>query len=278
MTEGKAGAESAVGVVISVATGIYLDYWKQLILSYLRTHSRASFSLRFIVFTDQIGEARDFCSSIPGFQVQIFYCEKEGWPSASMNRYFTYQAHKAEIVGHRLPVMHLDADMEFAKPISPEFWGELGEKGVALVAHPGFYRSFRGYLQRSPATLLRGVLRDIKLLLRYGGIGAWETSIFSEAFVARSRRFNYVCGGAWFAGPLGFSGLVEAMCQKMTKDSKEGVVPVWHDESHLNSWLAANRKRVRILSPAYCFAEGFPSLRHISPIVVAVEKGSYRSR
>lgn len=278
MTECREGVGGAVGVVISVATGIYLDYWKQLIRSYLHTHSRASFSLRFIVFTDRPGEAQNFCSSIPEFHVQVFYCEKESWPSASMNRYFTYQSHKAEIVGHGLPVLHLDADMEFAKPISQEFWGELGEKDVALVAHPGFYRSFRGYFQRNPATLLRGVLLDIKLLLRYGGIGAWETSIFSEAFVARSRRVTYVCGGAWFAGPLGFSGLVESMCQKMTKDAKEGVVPVWHDESHLNSWLAANRKRVKILSPAYCFAEGFPALRAITPVVIAVDKGSYRSR
>ena len=54
-------------------------------------------------------------------------------------------------------------------------------------------------------------------------------------------------------------------------DRQNGLMAVWHDESHLNRYLHAHPPKR--LTPAYCYPEsGWSHLAHVAPVIVALDK------
>ncbi len=270
-----------VGVVVSVATGMYLDYWKSLFQSYLRVYSDSTNQLDFVLFTDRTPDAEQWISAFDKEQVLVVPTQPEPWPQASMNRYFVYREHRQKLIHRGLPLIHLDADMAFERQISEELLASLTGIELALVEHPGFFRRHNWFevFRSLPVRLVtKHLLGDIVQILRQGGIGAWERSRTSAAFVSWKKRRTYVCGGVWFASPQRFEELVSDMCERILEDQRNGVTALWHDESHLNAWFVDNESTTRLLDPSFCYASGFPHLLGIKPTILAVEKGPKRVR
>ena len=266
-------------LVISVATDIYLDYWFNMLRSYQSTYREHDRELRFIVLTDRVNDASEMAQGFEETPIQAFFVDAEPWPNASMHRYLTYLRFEHEILEHNLPVLHLDADMIFSGGIEEEIWQRLALKDALLVRHPGYYnRLSMRRLSQQGLRGLRGLLRDTAQEVMRGGIGAWELSKLSQAYIPRRDRKTYVCGGVWFASQQGFRKLITDMVKRIGHDENRGVTAAWHDESHLNAWLASNRGNVGLLSPSYCFAEGLPWLQGHKRIIETVEKGERRLR
>ena len=61
---------------------------------------------------------------------------------------------------------------------------------------------------------------------------------------------------------------------RVTKDLENGVIALWHDESHLNRYLIDNPPSIT-LDPSYCFAEeqmSNLSYPYKNPKIIALKK------
>jgi len=253
--------------IVSIATGTkYIHYWKDLMLSFESSSIDVS-EISFYLLTDRVSECQEF-AEINSFRVECFEIPKYGWPEATLLRY-------REIlkIGDNIcedVVIYLDADMlicqNFISTLSPKDW----ENGIALVAHPGYWRS-RGitriaYYLLNPAK----ILRDVFLQYKFGGLGTWEQDPKSSAHVPRKFRKKYVCGGAWMGLKTEFLELVSQCSQAVDKDLERDFIATWHDESHLNKWNSMHN--ATILNPSYCFDPTYKNLNKIPELIRAVQK------
>jgi len=259
--------------VLTVATNRYIDYWKQMVQSAERLLAPGS-NLTFYVFTDHPDEAREFGYSLSRSRIVPITTSSLGWPDATLLRYELFRESWDQVQGD--VVIHLDADMYFFSEtiLSPDP-GEW-QGGIALVRHPGYRRpnlSRRLKLYLGAPQMLGG---DLKMWLRLGALGSWETSRDSVAYVPRQQRCTYVCGGTWMGlrEPLGI--MISELADRTRSDLERGIVATWHDESHLN-WFASTHTH-ELLGSEKCFAQGYRNLEDLIPEIMAVDKGADRTR
>jgi hypothetical protein len=253
--------------VVTIATNEYLDYWMNQARS-IEHHWGSSLQVTLHVFTNRDSEALIFAQGLTKVEVRVHEIPGWGWPEASAYRYKVISSNRAELKSEYL--MHLDADMLVVAPISksdllPPLLG-----GIALVSHPGYYRPL-GVAQiifyfRNPER----ILFDLWAKLTQGGLGAWETNQSSLAAVPRNLRKEYFCGATWWGERAAVVQLCDELGRRSTIDEVNKIEARWNDESHLNWWASHNVHG--ICAPAYCFAEGYPQLRNITPKIFALEK------
>jgi hypothetical protein len=143
-------------------------------------------------------------------------------------------------------------------------------QGIALVSHPGFFRPAKRELVNFYIEHPKFLVRDLALRIRIGGLGSWETSRASKAYVPRHARGVYVCGGTWMGYRNNFLDLVSELSFLEISESVKGNVPKWHDESYLNMW--ASRNNFTLLSSSFCFDPSYPQLHGLKELVRAVDK------
>ena len=81
----------------------------------------------------------------------------------------------------------------------------------------------------------------------------------------------YYCGGFNGGETQAFLEMSARLRDAIDTDLTNGVIAVWHDESHLNRYLCG--RTPRSLTPAYARPEtGYPHLRHLQPVIVALDK------
>ena len=223
-------------------------------------------NLQLLIFSDCPAKIRKSTR----YLTKVIQIPSYGWPDATIKRYELILKNSHEILGNY--VAYIDADMRIEDDFVPEFVNNSRNGRMVLVAHPGYWRP-KGKLRialysKNPTILARDIWRHLKV----GGIGSWETSKDSTAFVARNKRKTYVCGGFW-GGPR---DLVIKMCTELEQliniDALNGVMAIWHDESHLNAWLS--RHEATICNPSFCFDSRYKNLDSLQPHISAVLKTS----
>ena len=257
--------------IFSVATDRYIRYWSEMVGSFFNTNSH-SVKIQWVVLTDKAEEIDPDLIAKLDKSLLVSKIPHQVWPLPTILRY-QFLASIAEQVLGRI-VMHLDADMLFVGEIDfTELEGSLGQKGVSLVRHPGYFRpigrkKFIFYV-KSP----RYFVRDIKTYLRFGGLGTWERNKESKAFVPRAKRKDYVCGGTWLGRRKEIFTLCNELSSRISKDFDRGIVAVFHDESHLNWYQTKNQ--FNLLNPELCFDPSYPQLRNLTPKIQAVDKNAH---
>lgn len=262
----------SVGVV-TVATNRYLNYWIELVKS-ADKHLFPEQQLVMHVFTDDVETAQSIAGQLQRTIIVATKIEPYAWPEATLLRYQIFVDHREQLTQDVL--MHLDADMLISANVgiglTPIDW----LNGLALVRHPGYRRasgnSKVSFYIKNP---IKGI-KDIYSIVRFGGIGRWETRQTSQAYVPRSLRKVYVCGGVWFGRSREFLALCDRLAKQTRDDLSSNYIAVWHDESHLNSYAAKNLHT--LLGSEYCYAIGFSNLVDLEPLIIAVDKNDERTR
>ena len=253
--------------IISIATGAkYLNYWKNLVIS-IKTVDKSLSKVKFYLLTDNPLEAKEFGTE-QNVELQTFKIESYGWPEATLLRY--REILKIENQISEPVLIYLDSDMlvmrDFISSLEPDHW----ENSIALVSHPGFWRpqgkSGAEFYFKNPKI----VLKDLFTFIRFGSLGSWERNSQSFAYVKRTNRKIYVCGGIWMGKRDNLIELIKYCSKNVDLDLQNGYVAIWHDESHLNLWSSAHKST--ILNPAYCFDPTYKNLNGLREIVRAVSK------
>lgn len=253
--------------IISVATNIYLEYWKSQARS-VADHVVPEIDVVLHIFTDQPEEAERFGAELSNVTVVGHRIPAYRWPEATLYRYRIFNVERDSLTQDLL--MYLDADMLVHQRLEVCELETPTGSGVTLVLHPGYFRP--GLVQRiigyfaSPKL----AISDGYSTLKNGGIGAWDSNPESKAFVPRELRKQYFCGGTWWGYRADFLALVSELDQRVTQDELAGVMAKWHDESHINWWGANHQHQTK--NPSYCYSVAYFWLKGLPMIIQAVDK------
>lgn len=254
--------------VLTVATNIYIDYWREMALS-LDSHVQLSDNIVLHVFTNQLTEVDRIRKLLKNLVVVSHEIPNYKWPEATLLRYKIFNDASDEISEDVL--MHLDADMLIKLSPLERIFDSVKSSPICLVSHPGYWRP-KGIVEKTNFYRKNfGVLlNDLRMMFFIGGLGSWETDKGSLAFVKRKFRRNYVCGGTWFGERQSFLNMVCDLSHKVTADLEQNRIAVWHDESHLNSWASQNVHLT--LDPGFCHVQTYPQLEGLIATITAVDK------
>lgn len=253
-----------------VATNTYLERWKDTVLS-LEKASLQNVLTCVHLFTNRPAEALTWShEKLSHVKVRVYPIDAWGWPEATLLRYEFFQAELHQI--YEPVLMYLDSDMEvrsdFSKLLEPEEWIH----GLAFVKHPGYTLphgvAFLRYLLMRPRKMIGYALG---LIGNGGTSGSWETRPDSKAYVPRRMRKTYVHGAVWFGKNEDFKKLCRILAIRTREDLNIGVIAVWHDESHLN-WYLANQGGT-VLDNRFSGVDGYRNLSHLEACIVTVSKG-----
>ncbi len=222
----------------------------------------------FFVFTDKPSAVNDFKIALKNVQVKAFEILPYGWPEATLLRYQLFDDHVDSINTDYL--MHLDADMQFRINPWDRIKNKIKENSICLVEHPGYWRPNGSRLVMLYLSHPLLYLRDLRLKLKYGGLGTWEKNYVSSAYVERAKRKRYLCGGTWFGDKIAIRQMVKTLSLNVISDKKQNLTAVWHDESHLNNWAANNDYGLE--NPELCYFEKYYHLNKFEPAIIALEK------
>ena len=106
---------------------------------------------------------------------------------------------------------------------------KLKEEGLLFVQHPGFYNKWK---------------------FKY----TYERNKKSRAYMPLLAGKYYVCGGVNGGRSENFLQMCEELNRRIDEDEKNGIIAIWHDESHINRYCY-EQKNSKILNPSYCYPE-----------------------
>lgn len=240
--------------ILVIATRNYISFAQNLIAS-IEANIGENCNCQILMFTDQPDEFNPM--DLRHHSLEVIRIPSLGWPYATLLRYSIFRRHFSLIKGEF--VMYLDADTEVSRPIQlGEISSAIASNSIALVLHPGYF----------------GVNRSFYKLITLR-LGPWETRKVSTAFVQRSARKQYVCGGVWMGSREGVRKLVSELANHVDIDNSNGLIAKWHDESHLNFWFSKNM--CSVLDPSWAFSELYSEKlgKHkIKPIIRVIDKPS----
>ena len=189
----------------------------------------------YFIFTDHLDEVPQAENIIPVYQQRL------GWPHDTMMRCLVYVKNK-ELYNDLDFMFACDADMLFVDTVGDEILGTR-----VATQHPGYV----------------------------GKPGTYETNPQSRAYVGPHEATYYFAGGFYGGSKDEFITLNQTLYERIAIDLDNNIMPVWHDESHLNRYFI-DFKPTKILSPSYCYPEDWRLKYH--PRLLALNKNHAKMR
>jgi histo-blood group ABO system transferase len=146
-----------------------------------------------------------------------------GFPGETLHRYHTFLEQRDLLASYDF-LMYCDIDMLFVRLCDA---ASIVSDGITATLHPG-YVGTPGTPDRNPG---------------------------STAYIPVGIQNKYFCGGFNGGTAESFLRMANYIKIRIDQDTQNGVMAIWHDESHLNHYLYHNPP-ARILGPEYCYPEG----------------------
>lgn len=206
-----------IGLLI-IATNRYTDFVEPLIKSADKFFfkNNPNINVSYFVFTN-----KQLCIQS---NRNIFYIdiEHKPWPWMTLGRYNIFSSNENLFKGIQY-LYYIDADMRFESDVGVEILSDI----VATV-HPGFLGA-RGTPENNPKSL---------------------------AYVAPYVPLTYCAGGFNGGTSKEYLKMANKLSANIEEDYCNGIIAIWHDESHLNKYYIDNPPTT-LLSPAYCYPESW---------------------
>ncbi len=213
--------------LLIVATGKYVKFVEPLIKS-AEQYFLPGHERTFFVFTDHQYEV----PKSP--HIVTIYQKRLGWPYDTMMRCKMYLDHTELYAGIDY-LYAIDADTLVTDIVGDEILSDL-----VATRHPCFEGGKRGNYEWNPQ---------------------------SVAYVAPHEGTNYFAGGFYGGKTENFIAMNQTMYEHILIDLDNGIMPRFHDESHLNRYFIDNKPTL-ILSPEYCWAPHWSDNFHCRMLIV----------
>lgn len=205
--------------ILYICTGKYTVFWNDFFKS-VETNFLTNCHVEYFVFTDgSIGPVND--------RVTIVECRHMGWPFDTLMRFHLFCGISRELKKFDY-LFFLNANTTVTSKISEEILPV--EENYVAVVHPGFYNRAKEEF-------------------------TYERRMESLACMKPDHGEYYFMGAFNGGKAKDFLGLSQQLATNIDEDLRNGVIAVWHDESHLNRFLWDNRSKVKVLHAGYCYPE-----------------------
>lgn len=189
-----------------IATGKYDRYLDKIINSAKEFFFTDS-DLHFIIYTDS-----ELYQNGSDLNIHKFQISHEPWPGPTLKR-FEYFCLSEDLIIDSDFCFYIDVDSMFVKKLDFESLGmDENLRGMIGTLHPGYY----------------------------GRNGTPERRPFSTAYIPQGSNNLYYCGGFFGGSSREFLGTIKLMRENIQKDLENGIIAIWHDESHLNRFFFDN--------------------------------------
>ncbi|MBQ8785663.1 MAG: glycosyl transferase family 6 [Alphaproteobacteria bacterium] len=228
--------------ILYIATGRYITFWNEFYKRcekfFCNDHQK-----QYFLFTDANNV------SVKN-NVKIIQHKYLGWPEETLMRFDTFL--KVENDLQKMDYIYFfNANLYPVRKIKGEEVFPSFEQQIMVTLHPAFYNMPRK-------------------------IFTYENNEKSSAYVPFPLGEYYVCGG--FNGGIAeyYLKLINDLDKAVKNDLKNGIIAVWHDESHLNRYILD--RNPLILSAKYVIPEviGFnqKNLKSLKPKMILIDKMS----
>lgn len=150
------------------------------------------------------------------------------WPLPTLKRYEIFYKNR-ELFQNMDYLYYLDVDMLINDYVGDEFLPD--NKELVCVIHPGYRRNLIQTFEHRPT---------------------------STAYVEKNHHYVYHCGGVQGGKKDSYLKVCEILSKNILDDMSRGIIAVWHDESHWNSYLINNPNSYKELDCDYCYPQDPP--------------------
>lgn len=211
--------------ILYIGIGRYEFFWKDFYQSAERYFLQGEEWVReYYVFTDS--------PSIYGEEenVHIHRISQAnlGWPQNTMMRFHLFLRIQEQLKQETDYLFFFNANMEFKAPAGPEML-PMKEEGLAGVLHSGFCHSPRW-------------------------TWTYERRSRSACYIPFYKGTHYFQGSLWGGRSQAVLRLCDVCRGKIDTDMKNGIIPVWHDESAVNRYFVDYPPEV-VLDTRYNWSE-----------------------
>ena len=147
------------------------------------------------------------------------YQKNSGFPETTLKRYHTFLGLR-DVLEHDFSYLfYIDIDAIFVRPVGEEIFSG----GITATLHHN--KNWRALLEDNP-----------------------RSTAYTESVQ------NYYCGGFNGGTSSAYLEMAGAIAAAVDEDEDRGIIAKWHDESHLNKYLAIHPP-TKILTSDYCYPE-----------------------
>jgi hypothetical protein len=224
--------------ILYICTGKYSIFWDDFYKSseqfLLPDHCK-----HYFLFTD----SNEITSKD---RIHKIYQSKRGFPLDSLLRFEMFMTITEELKSYDY-VFFFNSNILFVSNVGNEILPDDSHEGIAGFLHPGYYNKKVFWFP-------------------------YEKRKKSTAYISpKTEKLKYFMGAANGGRSKDYLKLIET-CYKNTKsDWQKGIIANYHDESHLNRYVAG--KQILELSPAYLYPED--SKLKFDPKILIINKAKH---
>ncbi|MBP7103496.1 MAG: glycosyl transferase family 6 [Bacteroidales bacterium] len=229
--------------ILYICTGKYKLFWK----GFFSTAEKFflpydEYQKSYFVFTDAQHISYEKCRN-----VNKIYQKQLPWPYITLNRFEIFQKALPQI--KEMDYLYFfNANMLFVQEVGENILPEV-ERPLVFTLHPGFINKVRS---------------------KY----TYEKNPKSLAYIPENAGTHYYMGGLIGGATDYYLCMVRDLSKRITDDQQNGVIAVWHDESHLNKYAVDYPQLIKKLSPEeYAWPQGWETLE--SPKILILDKNKY---
>ena len=225
--------------IFYICTGRYSIFWKAFYES-CEKFFLPDVEKHYYVFTD----SDDIPSDVPN--ITKYFRSPQGFPLDSLLRFDMFIDIEDEASSCDY-LFFFNSNMQFQRVVQPdEILPGQDDNGLVVVLHPGYYD------------------KKDSLFLPY------EKHRRSSAYIpySKAEHYEYYMGGVNGGTSSAYYDLIHQCSKNIHTDMDNGVLALYHDESHLNRYV--HGKKVRVLTPSF----GYPEDSQIpfEPVCVILSK------
>lgn len=203
--------------ILYIATGRYTIFWEEFYRSAER-YFIPECEKHYFVFTDHPEHIKHQGN------VSFYHQEKLGWPYDTLMRFDIFL--KAEEKLHKMDYLYFfNSNIEFIDTITLDAFTSQ-EQALLGILHPGFW-------DKGPQDF------------------TYDRTPQCRAYIPQGAGYKYFMGGGNGGEAKRFIRLIKELSQRIQADLNEGIIALWHDESHLNRYYYEHHTEVKVLPVAY---------------------------